>query len=133
MIKNYVSFILTAIFMLNANLGFAEKPVQHLILPDITSYPEAKKVFLATTAELKTKTELNANELHDIHIITYSLEKAVAYFVQHLDSVEKSSINTLAEVIELIHIGSENNRKEETKIYLETYFNLAESLKRQLD
>lgn len=104
----------------------SEKPVQHLKVADITSYQEAKRVFTETTSQIKSKTKLNAEELHQIHMITYSLEKAIAYFGGNMKGEQQAAANKIAQVVELVHIGSENNRTEETKIYLEEYFQLAE-------
>lgn len=130
--KNLLSFAFSALIVtfsaLYATAGIAaEKPVQHLKLADITSYDEAKKVFIETTSQIKSKTKLDAAELHEIHMITYSLEKAVAYFVENMKDEQKIAVKKIADVVELIHLGSENNRTVETKIYLEEYFKLAEA------
>ncbi len=58
-------------------------------------------------------------------MITYSLEKAVAYFADNTQGEQQAAANKIAEVVELVHIGSENNRAAETKSYLEEYFTLA--------
>ena len=64
----------TMIAILFSAQAFAkEAPVQHKIVADMTSIDEAKEVFKETTAEIKSKTKLDAAELHDIHMITYSL------------------------------------------------------------
>ncbi len=109
-----------------------EKPVQHLKVADITNYAEAQSVFNETTAELKTKTDLNAKSMHEIHMITYSLEKAVAYFADNLKGEQQASAAHIAEVVELVHLGSENNRAEETAVYLEEYFKLADAFSKTL-
>ena len=105
----------------------SDETVQHLIVDDITSYQEAKQVFADTTADIKTKTKLDAADLHDIHMITYSLEKAIAYFVENMEGEQKAAAENMAAVVELVHLGSENNRKVETQVYLEDYFKRAEA------
>lgn len=105
----------------------SEEPVQHLELADVTSYEEAKQVFTETTAKMQSKTKLNANELGEIHIITYSLEKAVAYFAENMEGEQKARAKIMANVVELVHLGSENNRPIETKVYLDEYFKLADT------
>ena len=106
-----------------------EKPVQHRKVDDVTSLAEAKKVFLQTTSEIKSKEKLNAEELHQIHYITYSLEKSIAYYAENLSGKEQQLAKNIAIVVEDIHIASENNRKQETLTHLTKYFKLAKKLK----
>ena len=61
-----------------------EEPVQHLKIADVTSMKYAKKIYIENTSESKSKKKLDQVELQQIHIITYSLEKSVAYFVENL-------------------------------------------------
>ncbi|AFJ02286.1 hypothetical protein Q7C_1131 [Methylophaga frappieri] len=103
-----------------------EQPIQHRQVADITDFDEAKQVFNETTAEIKSINTLNAETMHEIHMITYSLEKAIAYFVENMQGAQQKSAEKMAAVVELVHLGSENNRKVETEIYLEEYFSLAE-------
>lgn len=103
-----------------------EEPVQHLKIPDVTSMKDAKKIFIETTSEIKSKKNLDQLELQQIHIITYSLEKSVAYFVENLKGERQELANEIAVVVEDIHISSENNRQKEAETYLNKYFNLAE-------
>lgn len=105
-----------------------DKPVKHLHVADVTSMEEAKRVFQATTAQLKTKTKLDEAELSDIHFITYSLEKAVAYFSENLEGETQKLAKDVAEVVESIHIASENGRRTPAKQHLDDYFTLAEAL-----
>ena len=106
---------------------YAEKQaVKHMDLPDITSYEEAVRVFNETTMELRKKSKLDEAELHEIHIITYSLEKAIAYFSVHMKDEQQDHAKKMAELVELVHIGSENNRVAETGAYLQEYFQLAD-------
>jgi len=104
----------------------SDKPVQHIELADITSFEEAKQVFSKATSELNAKDKLDAAELQEIHIITYSLEKAVAYFAENMQGEQQATAKKMAEMVEFVHIGSENNRSAETKTYLKEYFELAD-------
>ena len=103
-----------------------EEPVQHLEIADITSMEDAKKIFIKKTSEIKSKKKLDQLELQQIHIITYTLEKSVAYFVENLKGERQQLAKEIAVVVEDIHISSENNRQKETERYLNKYFNLAE-------
>ena len=103
-----------------------EEPVQHLKIEDVTSMKDAKKIFIEKTSEIKSKTKLDELELQQIHIITYSLEKSVAYFVENLKGERQELAKEIAVVVEDIHVSSENGRQKKTEIYLNKYFNLAE-------
>ena len=94
-------------------------------LPDITSYEEAKQVFNQTTAELGEQNKLDETELHEIHMITYSLEKAIAYFSMNMKDDQRVSAKEIAKLVELIHVSAENYRAAETEMYLLEYFELA--------
>jgi len=75
----HTSLALLIVFIVGLQIANGEpsdKPVQHLQLADIDSYEQAKQVFSNATLELQQKDKLDATELHEIHIITYSLEKA---------------------------------------------------------
>lgn len=131
--KTTYHLFITALFcFVISNNAQAEKPIQHRIVPDITSAAEAKSVFTDTTEQLLSKKTLDQSELHDIHMITYSLEKAVAYYVDTTQGDKQKAAQKMAEVVELIHLGSENNRKIETEIYLQEYSKLAEAFDKQL-
>ena len=105
----------------------AEKPIQHLKLEDIATESSAVEVMQSTTEQLRAKTNLDALELHEIHMITYSLEKAVAFFAENLSGSRQETAQEMAVVVEEVHLSSENNRKEETKAALDQYFALFES------
>ena len=104
-----------------------EKPIQHLKLEDIVTESKAVEVMKATTDQLRSKTTLNALELHEIHMITYSLEKAVAFFAENLSGARQETAQEMAVVVEEVHLNSEKNRKEATKAALAQYFILFES------
>ena len=101
-----------------------QKPTQHLKLADITSKEKAVEVMKITTDQLKSKTKLDAQELSEIHIITYSLEKAVAYFVENSEGDKQTTAKKMAEVVEEVHLNSESNKPEKTKTALQEYFKL---------
>ena len=103
-----------------------EKPVQHLKVEDVTSMEEAENIFIEKTADIKSKKKLDHQELHQIHFITYYLEKSVAYYAENLKGEKQKLAKEIAVVVEDIHINSENNRPEETKKHLNKYFELAE-------
>ena len=104
----------------------AEKPVQHIIVEDIASSSEANNVFIEMTSDLKTKKILDTYELHEIHMITYSLEKSVAFYAENLNGKAQKLAEDMAVVVEEMHLASENNRQEATKESLSNYFKLAE-------
>ena len=104
-----------------------EKPIQHLKLEDIATESSAAEVMQSTTEQLRAKTKLDALELHQIHMITYSLEKAVAFFAENLSGARQVTAQEMAVVVEEIHLSSENNRKDATKEALDQYFALFES------
>lgn len=104
-----------------------EKPIQHLMLEDIATESSAVEVMHSTTEQLLAKTNLDALELHEIHMITYSLEKAVAFFAENLSGARQVIAQEMAVVVEEVHLNSENNRKDATKAALEQYFALFES------
>ena len=104
-----------------------EKPIQHLKLEDIASESSAVEVMQSTTEQLQSRTNLDTLELHEIHMITYSLEKAVAFFAINLSGTRQVTAQEMAVVVEEIHLSSENNRKEDTKAALDQYFALFES------
>ena len=103
-----------------------EEPVQHLKIAEVTSAQDAKNIFIDKTSEIKSKKKLDQLELQQIHIITYSLEKSVAYFFENLTGERQELVKEIAVVVEDIHISSENNRQEKTKALLNKYFDMAE-------
>ena len=125
--------IFIAIFQLSGSLSASEKPIKHLNLPDIETVDQASKVFKETTAELLSNKKLDASELNDIHITTYSLEKAVAYFVENSNGDQQHNARELAEVVERIHLASENDRPEEVREYLDDYSQRAAAFAQELN
>ena len=102
-----------------------EKPIQHLKLEDIYSLEEASAVFAKEVDFIIGKKELTAGALHEIHMSTYSLEKAVAYFVENSEAEEQNLAEQIAVVVEEIHLASENNRSEDTRSYIDQLDKLA--------
>jgi hypothetical protein len=98
-----------------------EKPTQHLQVADVQSMEEAKAIFLDKTAEIRAKKPLNLENASQIHIITYTLEKSVAYFAENLTGDRQELAKEIAVVVEDIHIASEGNRLEELKEHLNNY------------
>ena len=109
-----------------------EKSIQYLKLEDIATESSAVEVMQSTTEQLRAKTTLDALELHEIHMITYSLEKAVAFFAENLSGDRQVTAQEIAVVVEEVHLSSENNRKDETKAALDQYFALFESFTKAL-
>jgi hypothetical protein len=103
-----------------------EKPTQHLKVADVDSMEEAKEIFIDKTAELQAKKKPTLEEASQIHIITYTLEKSVAYFAANLKGEKQKLAKEIAAVVEDIHISSESNKLEELKKHLEEYFNLVD-------
>lgn len=110
----------------NANVSHEQKPVQHLHLPDITTQSEAWDVLQATSQQLRNRQKLDASELNEIHMITYSLEKAIAYFATQSEPTLAKQAQAIASVVEDLHLHSENNRKEASQAALNRYFKLYE-------
>ena len=103
-----------------------EKPTQHLKIADVNSMEEAKEIFIDKTAEIRSKKTLNLEEASQIHIITYTLEKSVAYFAENLKGEKQKLAKEIAVVVENIHIASESNRLEKLKKHLNEYFDLVD-------
>ena len=97
-----MKFVLLAIFAttftayVSVSAFATTNAVKHIDLPDITSYEEAKEVFNQTTSELRKKNKLDETELQEVHIITYSLEKAVAYFSKNMEGDQQVSAKEIA-------------------------------------
>ena len=103
-----------------------EKPIQHLKVLEVTSMKEAKEIFIDKTSEIRSKDKLDPPALSQVHILTYSLEKSVAYFVENLNDERQEQAKELAVVVEDIHLSSENSRAADTEKHLAKYFNLAD-------
>ncbi|MCH2191361.1 MAG: hypothetical protein MK188_10595 [Gammaproteobacteria bacterium] len=126
-----IALIISFLFVFSFT-SYAEKSIKHKVVEDIVTSEKAIQVFNETTAQLKTKTKLDQDELNDVHMITYSLEKAVAYFVENSSGDQRDDAEKMAELVELVHIASENNRKDETEANLVNYFSLASEFETEL-
>ncbi len=126
------SIILTCLIGVGFVYASEEKPVQHLKLKDVTDAATAKTVFTKDTEALRAKKSLDAKAMQDIHMITYSLEKSVAYYVESGDEKLKLQAKKLADVVEELHLSSENLRKEASMSHLKEYLILADKFKMQI-
>jgi len=124
--KQFVLFVFTMLFSV-AVLAVdesKEKPTQHLQIADVKSMEEAKAIFIDKTAEIRNKKPLNLEAASQIHIITYTLEKSVAYFAENLEGEKQELAKQIAVVVEDIHLSSESNRLGELQKHLDKYFDL---------
>ena len=103
-----------------------EKPTQHLQIADVTSMEQAKEIFLDKTVEIRSKETLDLEAASQIHIITYTLEKSVAYFAENLEGEKQEQAKEIAVVVEDIHIASESNKLADLKKSLDNYFDLVD-------
>lgn len=103
-----------------------EKPTQHLKVADVTTMKDAKEIILKKTIEMMEKKNISLQEASEIHIITYTLEKSVAYFAENLKGKKQSLAKELAIVVEDIHLTSEKNRLGKLQAHLQKYFNLVD-------
>ena len=72
------------------------------------------------------KKKLSLEEASQIHIITYTLEKSVAYFSDNLKGKKQALAKEIAVVVEDIHITSESNKLDKLKKHLSKYFSLVD-------
>lgn len=101
--------------------------IKHLEVPEVTNADDAKKIFLERTAEITSKKALNTQELHEIHMATYHLETAVAYYAEHLKGKKKKAAEKIAVVVEEVHLSSEGFNAEEAKKRIAEFAKLAEA------
>ena len=126
--KQLLLFVFTVLFSV-AVLAVdesKEKPTQHLQIADVNSMEEAKVIFLDKTVEIRNKKPLNLEAASQIHIITYTLEKSVAYFAENLEGEKQDQAKQIAVVVEDIHLASESNRLDDLQKHLDKYFDLAD-------
>ena len=121
----FVFTVLFSLFTLAADVS-KEKPTQHLQVADVNSMEEAKVIFLDKTVEIRNKKPLNLEAASQIHIITYTLEKSVAYFAENLEGEKQDQAKQIAVVVEDIHLASESNRLDDLQKHLDKYFDLAD-------
>jgi hypothetical protein len=126
--KNLVLLVLIMFFALPvlATDESKQKPTQHLKLSDVKSMKEAKEIFLDKTIEIRGKKNISITEAAEIHIITYTLEKSVAYFAENLTGEKQKQAKEIAEVVEKIHLTSESNQLEKLKMHLKEYSKLVD-------
>jgi hypothetical protein len=126
--KQLLLFVFSVLFSLSALAADVskEKPTQHLQVADVNSMEEAKVIFLDKTVEIRNKKPLNLEAASQIHIITYTLEKSVAYFAENLEGEKQDQAKQIAVVVEDIHLASESNRLDDLQKHLDKYFDLAD-------
>lgn len=113
--------MLTRFFTLAASLLFmcqttlADHPIKHLQVETPKSEAEALESFESNfhkVQEILSSPSLNTSDLDHIHIISYSLESAVAKLIE---SKETSQLLHLADTVEGLHLNSERHQQEATK------------------
>ena len=119
-------FVLCFSLPVMASDNTKEKPTQHLNVAEVTTMEDAKEIFLGKTHEIMIKKNIGLQEASEIHIITYTLEKSVAYFAENLKGEKQVLAKEMAVVVENIHLTSESNRLEELKTHLKEYFDLVD-------
>lgn len=112
--------------MMSPSFVLAEEPVRHLNVEEVTSAEVANDIFKRDTERLRQFSQFDAAELNDIHMITYSLETAVAFFVSNSSGDRLAHFRQMAHVVEKIHVVSENGRGAETKRQLAKYFEMTD-------
>lgn len=103
-----------------------KQPVQHLKVPDVTSMQDAKAIFLEMNHEMLEKQDIGMQEAAEIHIITYTLEKSVAYFADNLTGDKQAQAKEMAVVVENIHLASESNQFAALNQHLNDYAELVD-------
>ena len=101
--------------------------IKHLEVPEVTNADDAKKIFLERTAEITSKKALDTQELHEIHMATYHLETAVAFYAENLKGKKKKAAEKIAVVVEEVHLSSEGFKPEEAKKHIAEFAKLAEA------
>ena len=107
--------------------GEEAERIKHLEVPEVTNADDAKKIFLERTAEITGKKALDTQELHEIHMATYHLETAVAYYAENLKGKKKKAAEKIAVVVEEVHLSSEGFKPEEAKKHIAEFAKLAEA------
>ena len=111
----------------NAEGGEEGERIKHLEVPEVTNADDAKKIFLERTAEITGKKALDTQELHEIHMATYHLETAVAYYAENLKGKKKKAAEKIAVVVEEVHLSSEGFKPDEAKKHIAEFAKLAEA------
>lgn len=111
----------------HAEGGEEGERIKHLEVPEVTNADDAKKVFLERTAEITGKKALDTQELHEIHMATYHLETAVAYYAENFKGKKKKAAEKIAVVVEEVHLSSEGFKPEEAKKHIAEFTKLAEA------
>ena len=109
--------VITFATLSQASTSSTEELIQHINVAKVTTMVEAKKIFVEKTLEMNGKQTLEEQERHQIPIITYTLEQSIAYFNENLSGESQALVKTMADVVENIHLSSENTRKARTSAF----------------
>lgn len=109
--------VITFATLSQASTSSTEELIQHINVAKVTTMVEAKKIFVEKTLEMNGKQTLEEQERHQIPIITYTLEQSIAYFNENLSGESQALVKTMADVVENIHLSSENIRKARTSAF----------------
>ena len=118
------SALITASLLLSAP-AFADDRPDHFKGEASATLGEAMSHFAEYNrklAALLAKGELAPQDMHEIHVLTYTLENA-------LEKID-DSVDTLKDTLEDVHKGSEHADPEKVKKQGKAYLQLSEELKR---
>lgn len=118
------SVLLTASLLLST-AAFADDKLDHFKGEPSRTLAEAMNNFSEYNrklAELIAKDNLAPQDMHDVHVLTYTLENAL----QKIDD----SVDELEELLEEVHKGSEHADPDKVKRQGKAYLKLSEELKR---
>lgn len=118
------SAILAASLLLSAPLS-ADDKLDHFKGEPSRTLTEAMGNFSEYNRKLETllaKDELAPQDMHEIHVLTYTLENAL----QKIDD----SVDELEEMLEDVHKGSEHGDPDKVKKQGKSYLNLSGELAR---
>ncbi|MCF1428281.1 MAG: hypothetical protein LPD71_11925 [Shewanella sp.] len=125
--KYLVALVFTVLVALSTLAASGdERPTQHLKAPDVTNMQDAKDIFLEMNHELMEMPNIGMQQAAEIHILTYTLEKSVAYFADNLTGDKQSLAKQMVVVVEEIHLTSERNRIDALKQHLNGYSELVD-------
>ena len=116
---------LSATALLLSSPAFAETDtelnVEHYEAPQPKTKAEAFETFEIAAKEIKTigNGSLAGNDLERIHELSYALENAVETMqLSAKDAAQTHAVSTLAEVVEEIHVASEEHEASKVKTHI---------------
>ena len=119
------SAALTASLLLLSTPLIADDKLDHFKGAPAATLTEAMSNFSEYNRKLETllaKDQLAPQDMHEIHVLTYTLEKAL----QKIDD----SVDELEEMLEDVHKGSEHGDPDKVKKQGKSYLNLSGELAR---